>query len=123
MTAFLFLLRKKSAAQDRFHAKKREYIPSNIRAGERGRLSSGREVRAITAHQRHLLNRWAILGPCARVGGIDTYRTITEETWKKFANREDTLRVLVSKWPEEHRVDKREDGGVRADTNGERKDS
>jgi hypothetical protein len=43
--------------------------------------------------------------------------------WKKFAKREHTLRILVGKWPEEHRVDKREDGSVGAYANGEGKDS
>jgi hypothetical protein len=59
----------------------------------------------------------------ARVGRVDTDGILAEEVWKEFANREHTLRVLVGKWLEEHGVDKRKDGGVRADANGERKNS
>ena len=40
-----------------------------------------------------------------------------------FADREQTLRLLVGKRLKEHRVDKREDGGVCADADGEGKDS
>src|SRR5690242_3492521 len=123
MAAFLFLFRKESAALDRSNAEKRECIVGNISGGQRGRLSSGSDIGAITTHQCHLLDGRTLLGPCVRVSRVDRYGTLSKEVRKKFAHREDTLRVLVNKRPKKHGVDEREDGRVRADTNCERKDS
>jgi hypothetical protein len=43
--------------------------------------------------------------------------------WKKFRNRENALRIRVSKRPQKDGVHDRENSGVRADTDGKGKDS
>ncbi len=53
---------------------------------------------------------------------VDTEPTLTEELGIEFACDEHPVRIVVGQRSEQHGIDQREDGGVGADADGQRKD-
>jgi hypothetical protein len=92
----------------------------NVRARDRGRLASSGDIETVAAHQCDLLERGAPLRPFESVHRIDGRGW---GDWRDdLANGDYALRIFVGKRLKKDRVDKREDGGIGADADGERED-